>query len=281
MRKARYVSKDPIGLFGGLHTTKYVSDPNLWVDRMGLVAEKDFPDAKKAYQEGIDAQFKEYNKLKQKQESTFLGSINKTAKEKLGSAVNNINKGGERLAQVRSPSSRASAMVKCAAGHCYPAQLDYIVCSAGSSFTPSGSIAINMHNGNIFAGGGVSAGQVKNIYAMKHTPIPDRRKLSFNASVGCMIFSIQNLGKGLEDLKRAKAVDAALDGASFSATIGGLLQFGVDKSLVDPSKMFERDENGRLKLSEAQKKLSYSCWYRTTLLHKPIVKGLFHNIISK
>ncbi len=33
---ARYVSKDPIGLFGGLHSTKYVSDPNQWVDPMGL-----------------------------------------------------------------------------------------------------------------------------------------------------------------------------------------------------------------------------------------------------
>ncbi|WP_252715440.1 RHS repeat-associated core domain-containing protein [Acinetobacter bereziniae] len=33
---ARYVSKDPIGLFGGLHSTKYVSDPNQWVDALGL-----------------------------------------------------------------------------------------------------------------------------------------------------------------------------------------------------------------------------------------------------
>ena len=36
LRKARYVSKDPIGLLGGLHTTKYVSDPNQWVDPLGL-----------------------------------------------------------------------------------------------------------------------------------------------------------------------------------------------------------------------------------------------------
>ncbi|MFW2098296.1 RHS repeat-associated core domain-containing protein, partial [Acinetobacter sp. ULE_I057] len=34
---ARYVSKDPIGLFGGLHSTKYVSDPNKWIDPLGLV----------------------------------------------------------------------------------------------------------------------------------------------------------------------------------------------------------------------------------------------------
>ncbi|ELW91609.1 RHS protein, partial [Acinetobacter sp. WC-743] len=34
---ARYVSKDPIGLFGGLHSTKYVSDPKKWIDPLGLV----------------------------------------------------------------------------------------------------------------------------------------------------------------------------------------------------------------------------------------------------
>uniref|UniRef100_UPI001D1725C2 RHS repeat-associated core domain-containing protein n=1 Tax=Acinetobacter sp. CFCC 11171 TaxID=1775558 RepID=UPI001D1725C2 len=33
---ARYVSKDPIGLFGGLNNSAYVSDPNLWIDPMGL-----------------------------------------------------------------------------------------------------------------------------------------------------------------------------------------------------------------------------------------------------
>ena len=33
---ARYVSKDPIGLFGGLNNSSYVNDPNQWVDPMGL-----------------------------------------------------------------------------------------------------------------------------------------------------------------------------------------------------------------------------------------------------
>ncbi len=36
---ARYVSKDPIGLFGGLNNSIYVSDPNQWVDSMGLMAQ--------------------------------------------------------------------------------------------------------------------------------------------------------------------------------------------------------------------------------------------------
>ncbi len=34
---ARYVSKDPIGLMGGLNNSSYVSDPNQWIDPMGLV----------------------------------------------------------------------------------------------------------------------------------------------------------------------------------------------------------------------------------------------------
>lgn len=38
---ARYVSKDPIGLFGGLNNSSYVKDPNQWVDPMGLMGGKD------------------------------------------------------------------------------------------------------------------------------------------------------------------------------------------------------------------------------------------------
>ena len=37
---ARYVSKDPIGLFGGLNNSSYVSDPNQWIDPMGLQSNK-------------------------------------------------------------------------------------------------------------------------------------------------------------------------------------------------------------------------------------------------
>ena len=36
---ARYVSKDPIGLFGGLNNSSYVKDPNQWVDPLGLAAD--------------------------------------------------------------------------------------------------------------------------------------------------------------------------------------------------------------------------------------------------
>ncbi|MDS7928269.1 RHS repeat-associated core domain-containing protein [Acinetobacter sp. V102_4] len=40
---ARYISKDPIGLEGGMNTSTYVSDPNQWVDPMGLDWANAFP----------------------------------------------------------------------------------------------------------------------------------------------------------------------------------------------------------------------------------------------
>ena len=40
---ARYVSKDPIGLFGGLNNSSYVNDPNQWIDPMGLDWANAFP----------------------------------------------------------------------------------------------------------------------------------------------------------------------------------------------------------------------------------------------
>ncbi|MCU4437639.1 DUF2778 domain-containing protein [Acinetobacter bereziniae] len=43
---ARYVSKDPIGLLGGLHSTKYVSDPNQWIDPLGLIIGASFDNSK-------------------------------------------------------------------------------------------------------------------------------------------------------------------------------------------------------------------------------------------
>jgi RHS repeat-associated protein len=73
---ARYVSKDPIGLLGGLHSTKYVSDPNQWVDPTGLMAEnKKYPDAKILRDKNIEFQEKEYVRLKSENAYTKINKV--------------------------------------------------------------------------------------------------------------------------------------------------------------------------------------------------------------
>ncbi|WP_228272579.1 RHS repeat-associated core domain-containing protein, partial [Acinetobacter bereziniae] len=50
---ARYVSKDPIGLNGGLHQLAYVNNPLQWIDALGLNGEPTLPNSKIVQQSGI------------------------------------------------------------------------------------------------------------------------------------------------------------------------------------------------------------------------------------
>ncbi|WP_257220812.1 RHS repeat-associated core domain-containing protein, partial [Acinetobacter sp. YH12218] len=65
---ARYVSKDPIGLFGGLNNSSYVKDPNQWVDPLGLAADYQI---KKQTQE----RSKPKKQITKKQVSEELGNL--------------------------------------------------------------------------------------------------------------------------------------------------------------------------------------------------------------
>ena len=54
------MSKDPIGLFGGLNNSTYVSDPNQWVDPLGLQFQE--ANNKYAHSNGANAALREYEK---------------------------------------------------------------------------------------------------------------------------------------------------------------------------------------------------------------------------
>lgn len=68
---ARYMSKDPIGLNGGMNTSAYVSDPTQWVDPMGLSSQKPI----------------KTNEWITRDEKEALGKITNNAQQNIGSAV--------------------------------------------------------------------------------------------------------------------------------------------------------------------------------------------------
>ncbi len=259
---ARYVSKDPIGLFGGLNNSAYVSDPNQWIDPMGLQNQKnknaeDYTKAKglmiASEERALKANLRIIEEAKAKKER-----IDRSLKEE---SLKNAKVAAEKKARQNltyNPSGlgrdreldHINRVEQCTANQ--QCTIDYMTCSA-SAIDINESIAINLHNGNLYAGTTLSIEQIKKIYALKTTPVPLRSgKFGFKSSVSCMLFSIRNIPKSND---RGKAVDAALDGVSLSAgAAAGIFQFGVDKSLTDPDKMFEKDKNtAKIKLSEAQK----------------------------
>ena len=52
------MSKDPIGLFGGLNSKIYVKDPNQWVDTMGLMADYAWTDGNGSFSRTKDSKHK-------------------------------------------------------------------------------------------------------------------------------------------------------------------------------------------------------------------------------
>ena len=81
---ARYISKDPIGLNGGLNNSAYVSDPNQWVDPMGLNGEKPLKSNKLI----SDSEAKQINNALDK--LTLPSALATAGVVKLGSTISDV-----------------------------------------------------------------------------------------------------------------------------------------------------------------------------------------------
>ncbi|RZG75199.1 RHS repeat protein [Acinetobacter wuhouensis] len=254
---ARYVSKDPIGLLGGLNNSVYVSDPNQWIDPMGLMASEQYYDFNKINRELDEKRNQDYLKAIDKRDSTTVGKLNKWAKDKL----NTIKEGHKNFPNNSNGAGRdheldhINRVEQCTINQ--QCSIDYMTCSA-SVIDINESIAINLHNGNLYAGTTLSIEQVRKIYMLKNTPVSLRKsKFGFKGSVSCILYSIRNIPKSTD---RGLAVDTALEGLSLSGGGSyGILQGGIDKSLTDPEEMFEKDkETGKIKLTDKQKKAPFA-----------------------
>ena len=205
---ARYISKDPIGLDGGLNSSIYVRNPNQWVDQLGL----------------------------------------------------NISYGGQLLGMSQQASSnleyQAYRNYDCwlATGNICTIKVqplfDYVICSGGASIGSYSKI-YNLHNGNIYTAGGISATSLKNLTSDAKTIGDIAQKTvdkSFNLgasslgklgkmfSASCMAGYIINKPKGL---KVAQATDEFLTGMGISQSIGWYgLRVGVS---VPAGSFFDRN----------------------------------------
>lgn len=78
------MSKDPIGLFGGFNTSAYVSDPNQWVDPMGLNGEQPLKSNKLI----SDSEAKQINNALDK--LAISSALATAGAVKLGSAISDV-----------------------------------------------------------------------------------------------------------------------------------------------------------------------------------------------
>ncbi|MDN5650847.1 MAG: RHS domain-containing protein, partial [Acinetobacter sp.] len=172
---ARYLSKDPVGLIGGLNNSAYVSDPNQWVDPMGLMANKsdkqrnqEILERIKQQRKGIEQENKKYNdwakSSNEQNRNDYEQQKLQLEKQKQAAELKRIMKGDEfyrdliceNIPGARQPGGIRSQAVlgKNAYRHLCPVSnskfVDYLVCSAGVGGV-GGTQIINLHNGQIWS----------------------------------------------------------------------------------------------------------------------------------
>ncbi|NHC03900.1 RHS repeat protein, partial [Acinetobacter sp. 187] len=223
---ARYISKDPIGLQGGLNNSTYVSDPNQWVDPLGLSDKKVYPDPAKLRAENIALQQEEFDRLKSQNTYTKvnngLSKIATTSKNKIISntstaiVVGNqiINAGKSAYNRMKGSLTLSVLMCQSLGGCRRP---DYLVCS-GSLANVTGAVTINLYNGQSYIGKGLDSAPF--IKGKKYAGIDNSsgniKKMSEALGGSCSLGYIFNKTKGLSV---TDATDSFLDGLAGSAGV--------------------------------------------------------------
>jgi len=154
---ARYMSKDPIGLFGGLNNSAYVSDPNQWIDPMGLMAKSQKEKMAANNASVLKNKANETQLVKSKwgvtkvsdywigQQKIYNQPVPKSKKEPYSGGL---------LGGYKIPSKYNEKKSKYPSGKCN-IEIDYLIC-AGSYYVGSGSVGLNVHKGNIYGGIGIT-----------------------------------------------------------------------------------------------------------------------------
>ncbi|NHC05115.1 RHS repeat protein, partial [Acinetobacter sp. 187] len=234
---ARYISKDPIGLQGGLNNSAYVSDPNQWVDPLGLSDNKyyDFEKINREIDKGINDR---YLQAKTKQEQTVLGGMNKWAKDK----IKNIQKGHENFGNYNPTGvgrdrelDHIDRVAKCILEN--KCTLDYAICSGGVGPLATGAV-VNLHDGSVYMTGSVSGTSIPNeitkqLNTKNLTPMQFAKGLSQNIKAkggGCSFGTITNKSK-VDRENLADFVNSWLPGKSVTASVG---YFGIVGGVTVP-----------------------------------------------
>ncbi len=199
---ARYVSKDPIGLFGGEHFYSYVKDPLKNIDILGLSQSDSSKSNEWITQSEKDALMKpirgtQNNIITAVSGAVVLGNhVKQTGNDAINGAQilgSNIKKGaqfvypylkegaenlyseaktlGKKAYKNTEDAIKLTVFLCQTAGGCR--RPDYMVCS-GSATTLTGAITINLHNGQSYIGKGLDSSPF--VRSKKHNGVDNSKE---------------------------------------------------------------------------------------------------------